>query len=286
MTTALTRRYGSALIRKAAMAHPAYRYGSLAYRYGPTAFKYGSRAVRWAYKRYQKKKRKKGPAKKARQSIGEQIGTSSCKNRIQSLDSAFSSRSTRTLYIEDLCNIPHTPGEKNQRERNIINIRGFKICMAVKNNNNIPLYLNVALLSPKNQGGITVENFWRSNGEERGQDFSSNQPSLAYHCLNINTDKFYILKHKRYRLAHDNPAGGTLFQDNKGNSFMNLDWYVKLKRQIRYDRTDTSLPIDGAVYLVYYADGWTASQGSAPVANAFEVMQRHITYFRESKTCC
>lgn len=271
------------------MRHPAYRYGSLAYRYGPTAFKYGSRAVRWAYKRYKKGKSKQGPAKRARRSIGENIGSSSAKNRIIVNDNAFEPRATRTLYFNNLTLIPHEAGERNQRERNIVNVRGFKLCMAMHNFAIKPLYVNVAVLSPKNQGGITPENFFRSNEQERGTDFVDGLPALSFHCLNINTDKFYILKHKRYVLNPRRSANGNennVFNNGDRKNYKNIQWYVKLKRQIRYDRTDTDSPIDGACYLVYWCDLYDNPGNSVATSDQLRVMQRHVTYFRESKQCC
>lgn len=285
MTRALAYRTGSALVRRAAMRHPTYRYARTAYKYGPTAVKYGSKIARFMYRRY--KKRKQSPAKKARMGIGENLGTSNAKQEIQLRDTIFVARSSRTLYIENITGTDQgTANNRTERQMSVINCRGFRICMAVRNQLNQPLYFNMAIVSPKNSGQITTANFFRGQGNNsRGLAFDNSRTSLEFHCLPLNTDNKYILKHKRYRLNPDSPTTQTQYDQESGSSYKNIDWYVKLKRQLRYQDADANFPIDGSVYLVHWFDLWSATAGSAEVPNCATNMQRNIMYYRETKVC-
>lgn len=281
MTRALVVRQGSRAIVRAASYHPAFRYAryaNTARRYGPTAFKYGTKIARFMYNRYKSRKAKK--ARFSKQHIGHRVGSARTKTRVE-LNNDFTGLGSRTLRIRGLTFIPK--GQLiNERERNVVNVRGFKICLAVRNMIAQPVYFNAAVVSVRNDTVVTTSNFFRAQGAERGQNFENSLTGLQMHCLNLNTDKFNILKHRRYRLAPD-VNDSSNYQDNKGNSYMNIDWYIKLKRQLRFDDDDQNTPIDSPIYLVYWCDAWTAAAGSTPIGNAVNVQDRHICYFKEPK---
>lgn len=286
-TLALAGRYGKRIAVRGAMMSPQYRYASAAIRYGPTAARAAGRIGRWAYKRWRKRRRSGYRAsKKARFGIGERVGSSNSKQVVQQRDTGFTPLPSRTLNITNLTGTDQgTANNRQDRQSTIINCRGFKICMAVRNNiGATPMYYNVAVISPKNAGDVTPQNFFRGTGTlSRGLDFDNDRTPLEFHCLPINTDKFYVLKHKRYRLGPEN-RNNQVYNDQKMNNFMNIDWYVRLKRQLRYDDPDANFPIDGSVYLVQWCDTYDATAGLAPTAAAMQIMQRHIMYFRDSKT--
>jgi len=268
--------------RAITMTVPQYRYARMAARYGPAAARAGGRIARWAYRRYRKRRSGYRRAKKARfsnKNVGEALGSSSTKPNLQFRTSTAITRDTRTLYTLNLCNCDQGPN-RNNRERNIINVRGFKICFSMRNNLDEPLYLNVAILHPKNAGDITPANFFRAHGTSRGSDFDLTKTALEFHCLSLNTDKFAILKHKRYRLR---ARGGTAYSDGTGRNYINLDWYIKLKRQLRYDASTSEAPIDGSCYLVYWMDRFFGAQNEVVSTNACNFQERHIMYFRDTK---
>lgn len=272
--------------RAITMTVPQARYARMAYRYGPTVARGAVKIARWAARRYRARRRSGyRPAKRARFSktnIGERVGVSNSKPRIQVRNANYITRDTRVLYTENLTQTDQGPN-RNTRERGIINCRGFRICMAVRNLRARPMYFNCAVVSPKNAGVVTEANFFRASGTARGSNFDNSKTSLEFHCLPINTDKFTILKHKRYRLI----KGGDNFSqyaDFSGRNYMNIDWYIKLKRQLRYDDTTSESPIDGSVYLVYWCDDWDAIGGASSNVGAIATMGRHIMYFRDTKT--
>jgi hypothetical protein len=142
----------------------------------------------------------------------------------------------------------------------------------------------VAIISPKNSGAITAQNFFRGQGNEsRGLDFGFARTALEHHCLPLNTDKFYVLKHKRMRLNPDDMSNNIQWSQERGSSYKNIDWYVPLKRQLRYDDPDANFPTDGPVYLVQWCDTWTAIAGAPATTNAMSRQERHVMYFRPTR---
>ena len=275
---------GTRAIRYAGMATPQYRYAAAALRYGPTAARAAGRIAKWAYRRYRSRRTGYRSAKRARFStihIGEKVGTSSSKVNEQK-NTSLVAKNTRTLYAQNLTTVTFG-ADRNERERGIINCRGFRICMAMVNDINVPMYANVAVIHQKDAETAPAEtNFFRGPGAQRGQDFGNALTSLEFHCLPINTDKYVVLKHKRLLLAPDIEVTGD-FNNNKGKNYANLDWYVKLKRQLRFDNSAVSTPTNGNVWLVYWFDTWPAAANATPTNTAVRVTERHLMYFHEPK---
>jgi len=213
--------------------------------------------------------------------FGERVGTSTAKRAVTD-DTQVITRDTRTLYNHSALDIPFGTA-LNQRERNIANVRGIKVCMEVKSLSNEPLYINVAMLAPKDGvNAVDTNNFFRSSDDTaRARDFDINLNSNEFHCLAINTDKYTILKHKRMRLIPQG-AGTTTTVSLTGYSYMNLNWWIPLKRQIRWN-AGTNQPVSGEVQLVYWADQFHTPTGTTPVIGEFSVMRRCVAYFKEPK---
>lgn len=279
-TLALAARGGRAIT----MSVPQYRYARMAARYGPTAARAAGKIARFAFKKWRARRRggyrSAKRARFSRSNIGERIGTSNAKTAIQTRLQAANGRNTRTLYSRNLTSLTFG-GNINQRERNVVNCRGFKICMQIRNDNSEPMYVNVAVVSPKNSGSVAPANFFRSHGPERASDFDNQKTGMEMNCLGLNTDKFDILRRKRYRLRGNGVAGD--FVQDSGSNYIDIDWYIKLKRQLRFDRNEAESPTDGVVYLIYWMDKYFASQGQVPSLNALTVQERYWMFYRETK---
>lgn len=269
----IVRRARSRLTRRMVYASLGRRIGYAGARYYPyAAGAYGAyRAVKYIRARR---------SRFGRSNVGEAVGTGTSKVRVYQ-NTSTENLSTRTLYSDELTNIP-AGDERNERERNLVNLRGFKICATVYTRGSVPLYVNLAVLAPKvNQNPPATENFFRNPGQQRGQNFSNALTAMEFHCLAINTDKYTVLRHKRYRLGQ--AATSTQFETHGGNpSYMNINWWIPMKRQLRYeDRTNDS-PVDGICFFTYWFDRLNANGGSSPFAEVS--MQRYITsYFRDPK---
>lgn len=244
-----------------------------------------SKIGKWAYRRYRGRKRKKvndNVGARGRRKIGHRPNQGNTKRRAFNTTQVLGS-SDRTLQTRNLCNIEFGDNV-DERQRNMINIRGFKICMEFKNNLIEPIYVNVAILHNKDStdGEPTNTDFFRASGSNRGIDFGNAAlTGLDYHCRNINTDKHVILMHRRYKLT-DKSTSGT-FEANQGNSYMTMQRYIPLKRQIRFDGNADTVP-NGSVYLCWWVSTWGSPAGAAPTAAAYDVTYRYTTYYKETRT--
>lgn len=263
------------------MYHPYAKRARTAYSIG--AYAYRNRAkIRWAAKKIGRAYRRSRAKKRfSPRNFGEPVGTGGAK-RFETDDSEIVSRDTRTQYIHSLLDIPQGTAI-NQRERNVINMRGIKLCMEIKSLCNEPLYINVAVLAPKDGvTAVSTNDFFRASGAtERARDFSITCNSNEFHCLPINTDRYTILKHKRLRIIPQG-AGTTTTVSLNGFSYANLNWWIPIKRQIRFN-ADTGSPVSGEVSLVYWADKFHTAAGTAISTDQFSVMRRAVAYYREPK---
>lgn len=222
-------------------------------------------------------------AVKQRQQIGERVGTDRTRsaNAAEDLDD-FSSR---ILYTTPLIqNIPEGTGNA-QRMRDLLNVRGFKLRVEVENNQTLPLYVNFAVVHPKQKYEITLDDFFRDNGGDRSINFNDTSlDSLDYATRNINADRYNILMHKRFRLASDAGEIQNAFQPMPNTDATRiLQFYVPFKRQIRYDDAGTGeLPIH-QVYFLCWVDTANTPAGNAPIATVMRFSSRFITYFRNTR---
>lgn len=219
--------------------------------------------------------------------VGQPVGVDNGKHH-QSLNTNPTSKSTRTLYDRGLFSGIVRGQNLNNRERNIIDVRGVRVCMELHNTSTSHLLFNIAVISPKAAAdaiAITSTNFFRSedNTDSRGDDFADALTSNEFHCLPINTDLYTVLKHQRMVLAPA-PGDATTFQSNTRDNYTTLQFWVPIKRQIRYENS-TGEPVDGNCFVVYWADQAMKAGGTTAVPS-YEVTERFLTYFREPANCC
>lgn len=144
------------------------------------------------------------------------------------------------------------------------------------------MYLNVAVIIPKNTTVPSETNFFRSTDAERGRDFDrAAMNALDFHCFNINTDNYHILRHKRYQISKSG-ATNTAHAEHLGKNYITIDWWIKLQRQIRWDGATTG-PINDHAYLAWWCDEMGLSLGAAANATALGTQFRTICYFREPR---
>jgi len=196
-------------------------------------------------------------------------------------------KNTRKLYGQKLIEVDF--GDNiNQRQRNIINVSGLKICCELKNLTNDPLYVNFAILSPKagvdpSQDIDTTDFFRASDSNDRSKDFSTQLTSTEMHCLPINADKYTVLKHQRTTLVAAATGGDTV--SLTGKSYMNLDWWIPMKRQFRFDGT-VGTPDNGQVYFVYWFDRYMTTTLVAETVNGVKFSNKTIMYYHEPMNGC
>ena len=256
-----------------------------AYRYGRKRLFRGSRRTyrprgysRWKRARY---------GRRARRYIGHPVRYGTAK-RTQIVTVTSQSQNNRTLYSQDLTYIAHTSSnEVNKRQRDMINLRGFRINLQFKRDVSVldrDLVLHMAIVHDKGRANaaltandpIAIGDFFRGNADNRAVDFSSGLSGIEFNNLGINTDLYTVLKRKDYVLKSPTQNGRVGFRKKI---------YIKVNRQIRYDNEIAGLneevATDGRCFLVWwYNAAWGENVSSTPQLVG-EQDRMVITYWRE-----
>lgn len=218
-------------------------------------------------------------------SFGERPGTTTGK-RTQLQNTSLVFKDSRVLYTTNLTVIPKTADNDIQgRQRDIVNYRGVKLCMELRNLTDAPIYFNMAVLVAKSRRVVQTADFFRGNEDDRSKDFGDALTGLQFHCLPINADEYIIMKHKRWTLnVISNGAAVTGYSREFGSSFKTVSMYIPIKRQLRYDK-DSTTPIE-PIYLVYWLDRFGAAEDQTTVPNQVQMSEHHIAYWKEPASCC
>lgn len=218
-----------------------------------------------------------------RSQIGWPVGSQTYKAHIVQSGSN-ESIDTRVLNWLDLTSIPKTvSNDNNDRQRGVVNLRGWKIYFQILSNCSQLLKFNMAIISPKNDGaGVTNTDFFRDpTAENRAMSFSTAQPQLVMSAYPINTDLYTVLQHKRYNIIAGTSGGTSLALT--GKNWRDFNFYVPLKRQLRF--ADASA--DSArqhVFLVFWIDPLLSSPGAVSVAAQATIGYRIHAVFKEPRT--
>jgi hypothetical protein len=260
-------------------ARIAYAGASYLYKHRKGALQAG-RTIYRAYRRYKTRSKK---SISGRHRIGERVHQATAK-RATIVDTDVLDLNTRTLYSVDLTSIPKNiaTDDIDRRDRNLANIRGFKLHLVCRHITAHVMQYNIAVISPKSAILVNETNFFRGTGNERGIDFDfATLSSNDFRTRHINTDIYNILMHKRYKL-HPLTQGAGLYSIGSGKNWMTFDRWVPLKRQLRYDSTG-DVPSSNPVYLVYWWDGLMENVGEVPNNAAIRFMSRVVTHFKDPK---
>lgn len=224
------------------------------------------------------RKRKAHMFKRTR--IGEPVGAGTAKRHGKYLQ--WSPHDTRTQYFIDPIAIVRdttTTMGIDQRKRDMINLRGFKMEWLIRNNQQKPLYVNIAVVAAKKRGTIGVDGFFRWTGNDRDINFSTALSSQQMSGLPINADEYTILLHKRFLMA---PASASTNFNSTYPNFVRYRRYIKVNRQIRYeDNTDNT---EQKINILYWCDVADALAASSAIPTAMTAACNVITYFKEPKT--
>lgn len=232
-----------------------------------------ARKIQGAYRRYRRSRKVR-----INRSIGQRPGSGTTKRNV-----AFdqeNSEGTRVFIVDEVTAMNRTTtNEINERQRQIVNFRGFKFCATFKNLQAAGILMgNLAILAPKgvNTAPSTTD-FFRSyeNSVSRAKDFGNGLTANEFHCLPINADKYKVLKHWRFRLA---PEGVR----NCGNDkyYKTMQFYYKLNRQLRWDDLNVC---QTPIYIVRWWDNLGTASLAGPTLNVCNTQVRVINYWREPK---
>lgn len=248
------------------------------------------RAAQRIYRTYKKTRAQRQKSKVkgenfSPKNIGKPIGTSDAKTW-ETHNVVATTGNTRELYSYSLIRIPEGTMETN-RERQIINCSGIKICTEWQNNKASStldtVYINMAVISPKEAVcgdlDLTVQFFGAQGGvaNDRTRDFDTTLTSNEFRCLPINTDKWVVLKRKTIRL-------GPSFANCPNDSYTaNVDWYIKINRQLQFAANPEVQEAINPIYFVWWADEVFEPAGNLGQANSIRYGVRSIVYWRDPK---
>lgn len=238
---------------------------------------------------------RKGRSAKAYNFGRRNLGTARLEPAKRHVFSEYNVRNTRTLYFHRMDAVPFgANNEIDTRQRNIMWWSGTKLHFEVTNFEAAPLYLNVAILHSRQQQGLapplttqtytTFGDFYRGNASSRSTDFSDSLSALDNRTLNINTDDWVVLKHKRIVVGQATNTVGVYLTGVTKNT-MTFKWWVPIKRNLRYEDGDANGYADsnGEGYLVFWADSFNDTAGQTQKTGAYQFNFKGITFFKEPK---
>lgn len=216
-------------------------------------------------------------AKRARLDIGLSRPPAQLSKTRTTAFAVNTARSSRTLNTWTITDIPFGTGI-NERQRNEVKIRGFRLRFYVRNNIIDQQTFRIAILSPKNNQIVLNDNFFKGYDTEKALDFSTTRTGLELVASGINTRDFNILWHKSFNLA---PTDST-HRYNQANTSKYIKTYIPLKRTLLWDSPADAEPSSDRCFLVYWCDRNLNISGAAPTGSAFIESFDVVTYYDDA----
>lgn len=214
--------------------------------------------------------------------IGRSYSVTNSKTSVQLSENGFVD--TDSLYEAGLTVIERnvTGNEINNRERDTILLKGIRVDAQFRNDTALPLYVRCAIVHRKNGSTVGTNDFFRSYGVNRANDFNSGGTagSLRLRSDPINTDEYDVLKTWSYTL-HPRVSGTITNYNEVAPNWVDVSEYVSINRYVRYEGA-AGLTCTEKLYFVF----WGAQAGSnstvAPVVNGFKRQLRLVTFFKDT----
>jgi hypothetical protein len=309
MSRNLARTFAASLV--ASGARDLYNYGAKKLAMYPRArsrYQYVYPRARRYSRRYRYRRRGRGGyrgryRKKARlykrARIGFPVSYGTTKRTLVYNASRFDT-ATRTLYSRDLTWIEKTVDNAiNARQRDLINLRGFKLDYSIVATGNIqiPVYIHFAVLSHSSNtsvptanqnNAIQTSNFFRGSGSARAIDFTNSLTSLQFNSLSINQDIYSVLRRWTHRVEPIVTNVGTSgFRYTSKDTTKSGKKYISVRRQVRYDDPDfNDVATSGRMFLVWWCDAVSGNaSGVTPTNDAVDIDFHIVTYWKEPSNC-
>jgi len=245
---------------------------------------------RRTYLRRRRKKRARGASKRRnfrRRNVGRvgfNIGTAI--TRICKVDErTFKNINARQLYVYNISDIPIDTNTKiNTRDRGMVNMRGWNVRFVIEmlSDTTRAQIFNWAIVVPKAAVAPVNGNFFRQFGDPTGttrsQDLEVARSGLEMYYEKINSDLYYIVKHKHFML---NAYLATFQQENYGANHKRVNVYIPFSRQLHFDEGELTVKYTTPVYLVFWMDSPTESV-STPAYPAANYAHMVTAYFKNS----
>lgn len=218
-----------------------------------------------------------------RSNVGQRVGEGTTK-RVENTSIENVSKGTQALESYDLTAVA-LGDALNERERYVINCRGFKIRLLVRNFLDAPIVFNWAIVAGRSKNAVTASDIFRAYGNGRAQQLgkpSGNGLSRSYG--DINTDEYVVMKHKRFVLSeiNDPTTTNTLTYEAGKSAWSMKEFYFPLNRQLRYDST-SSTSCTEKVFFICWASRPLAVANDDGTEGQYRLGLQTIMYFKEPK---
>ena len=238
---------------------------------------------------YRKRRRTRSKRSKARRfkrsnvgRVGFNIG-SSLSRRVEVNSQTFGALNSRELEIRNISNIPFANNSLiHARDRGMVNCSGWKFHVNIETKDVLDRtsIFNWAIVVPKVDLQPEEANFFRDPGDSgsgtRNKDFATTLTGIEMCYGQINTDIYYIIKHKRIKFIS---SVNTNQNEQYGSNHRELAFYVPFNRQLRFDEGEVTVKCTTPVYFVYWMDMPTNAAGGG-IPNAYNIGHRVVCFFR------
>lgn len=199
----------------------------------------------------------------------------------------FLNYNTHTLYPINLSVFPERHTDLNSglhfRERDTIIHKGSRVEIYCKNNTDKPIYCNIAIVHPKEGNVISVTEWFRNesgiSSTTRGKDFNTSTDSLTLHRNPINTDKYQVLSHWRFKLQ---PNAATAGYNTDKLCTKNIKRWYRLNRRLTFAQATDTIPNNGVLIMALWFSVAGAASVVTPTTNAVSLQHRTVNYFRDA----
>lgn len=239
--------------------------------YGSVA-RMAARTIWRGYKRYRRRRRNRSSLN-SKLHVGPRPGVTNAKRTTEKYE--YGLANSRQVYQNPLFALARGTGT-NQREQNLVNWRGTKVCIEYENLANEPMYFKFAVLVPKSQGPPTTTALLRGTDGSRAKDLDfTTMSGLDTVCPPFNVDLYTVLMNQTFRMC------GTTAQYRVGGlkTYGYYERYIKMNRQIRYDTTSTLAAQQP--WIVCWFEKFNAATGTPKGAGDVKFNVRTVTYFKD-----
>lgn len=252
----------------------------------------GVRKYKARTKRTMMRKPKKAWKTKVINAMAPAQDKASCRATRMSLVAA-TFQDTKTMYSQVINNIEPfndvadlSSGGMKQSIRlgALVDLRGWRYDIQIKNLSSDPCYLNIAIVQSKSNNATTfgLDGFFRDYGESRDVTFS---PLVTAHGMNrypISPDNNIVLM-KRQILVPKGPGNGSLIDEYSypNINVRRLRGYIPFKRTISFN-DDTSFAPDRPIWFIHWvAEPLEATVGPPVVAS--HLISKEVVAFWKNK---
>jgi len=200
-------------------------------------------------------------------------------------DNNMQLKNTRQLYQGNLIYIPlqTSADELDKRDTSRVTVAGVRLnwFWRMPLLQSVPLWVNIAIVIPRNALVVDETALFRAYSGEREQDFAIAQSWWRFN-FPINKDRYEVIMHKRFMLAPNSHLNGNVTDVvPNSKSIHHMKIYQKINRQFTYDDSVGGEPRQAAPIVIHWYDALGAAAFSAIAINKVELTRSTVVYYKE-----